>query len=529
MKKFVIAIFVSLILIVCSSNTGVEAQEKPYILSKYFKVLDQANPDSIPDDAVMLFVQVGESGGFLKTEEGYRLTISDVAPQVIYFSDRPYRIVGHMTASDWASGMWEDESVNFKNDPPNAVLTIFDESNEANEIAVVLHKAKYIAEKGTMQYEVVVTGDYLEELEGQEQQKYAGIPEAFGNASLFIDRVHLGKWLKKTADKVVDTAKTAANKEVDKVKDTKVGQAVTQVVNTATQVADMLDPVQLVKNSKEVDQFISEGNRGIQKFVSDEGKTAIQFVTKEGKKLVIYGEDAERWADKTAEEIYHDFINIRDKVKDKVKDELKIAAKKIDIGNWEEKAEKDAVMLVSEAMKAGGELGESLGGPFGKQMGEQMGQRIGEAVVEKVTSIATGGGKDDSGGIDIAQMTFASAKAATKALNANLGISNHDIAKAIAYKTIDNQQDKILSTIAGVVPSDIHYGARPSGTTSVLDEGSNIEKINSEFIEDVKSLLTKQIEENLNSGKPVEGSFSQIGDEIESAISDMLTKIQEGS
>ncbi len=201
MKKFAISIFISLVLIGCGTTgskvietpvterladvsskstaveekAGIEAREKPAFL------------DTIPDDALMLFVQVGESGRFLKTKDGYRLTLNNVAPKVIYFSDRPYHIVGHMTISEWAFGMWEDKSVNFKGNPPNAVLTIFDESHEADEIAVELHDAEYNAEEGTMHYYVRVLGDYLEELEGQERQKYAGIPEEFGNASLFID------------------------------------------------------------------------------------------------------------------------------------------------------------------------------------------------------------------------------------------------------------------------------------------------------------------------------------------------------
>lgn len=174
----------------------VEAEQEPKALASYFEEFDPSNPDSIPEDVKMLFVQVGQSGEFLQTGDGYLLTIFDVAPQVIYFSHSPYNITGHMTTLDWAFGIWKDKTVNFEENPPNAVLVVFDESNEANEIVIELHNAKYVAEEGTMQYDVVVFGDYFEELKGQDRQKDTSIPEKFGNVSLFIDG-NVGDWFKK--------------------------------------------------------------------------------------------------------------------------------------------------------------------------------------------------------------------------------------------------------------------------------------------------------------------------------------------
>lgn len=156
-------------------------------IASYFEIEDPTNPDNIPYDADFLFIQVARSGSFIKTDDGYTLTLFDVAPQVVYFADRPYRITGHMTAMDWAFGIWKDKKINFEGDAPNAVLTIFDTDKESDEISMELSNAKYVADENTMQYDVTILGDYFEELKGQERQKDTGIPEKFGASSLFID------------------------------------------------------------------------------------------------------------------------------------------------------------------------------------------------------------------------------------------------------------------------------------------------------------------------------------------------------
>ncbi|WP_268542014.1 pentapeptide repeat-containing protein [Candidatus Nitrosotenuis cloacae] len=156
-------------------------------IASYFEIKDPTNPDNIPSDADFLFIQVAESGSFIKTKDGYTLTLFDVAPQIVYFADRPYRITGHMTAMDWAFGIWKDKKVNFEGDAPNAVLTIFDTDKESDEISMVLSNAKYVADENTMQYDVTILGNYFEELDNQERQKDTSIPEKFGVSSLFID------------------------------------------------------------------------------------------------------------------------------------------------------------------------------------------------------------------------------------------------------------------------------------------------------------------------------------------------------
>lgn len=85
------------------------------------------------DDMVeLLFVQ---TGGTVTLGNG-ELTIADLNPHTLYFSDRPERIVGRVTTKDFVDH-WASGSDSFKADPPNAVLTA-DNGETADEVTVVL-------------------------------------------------------------------------------------------------------------------------------------------------------------------------------------------------------------------------------------------------------------------------------------------------------------------------------------------------------------------------------------------------------
>ena len=59
------------------------------------------------------------------TSDGTTLTLKDVTPSTLYFSDRPKRIVGHMTTVDFVD-LWAEGDNNFEEDPPNAVLSFLE-------------------------------------------------------------------------------------------------------------------------------------------------------------------------------------------------------------------------------------------------------------------------------------------------------------------------------------------------------------------------------------------------------------------
>jgi len=78
-----------------------------------------------------LFVISGTSGSL----DGDTLTLNGV-PNVIYFSDRPHRIAGHLSLEKFVE-LWNQGSDNFKADPPNAQLSIIDNSGESHEVLMV--------------------------------------------------------------------------------------------------------------------------------------------------------------------------------------------------------------------------------------------------------------------------------------------------------------------------------------------------------------------------------------------------------
>jgi hypothetical protein len=122
-----------------------------------------------PAKVELLFVQNAASGTF----DGKTLTLKGVGP-TLFFSDRPERITGHLSTSDFV-GHWTKGADNFASNPPNATLSVFG-AKEASSIVVVLTNPKL--DRNTLSYTVKV-------LEGK-------LPASFKESSLFIDI--LGRW-----------------------------------------------------------------------------------------------------------------------------------------------------------------------------------------------------------------------------------------------------------------------------------------------------------------------------------------------
>ncbi len=99
------------------------------------------------------------------------LTLAGVSPATLYFSDRPERVVGHMTNEQFVEG-WSLGDNNFAADPPNAVLSYIDAGDDRPEdCVVVLSDPKLGAESIGYKYQL---------LEGS-------VPESSGACTLFID------------------------------------------------------------------------------------------------------------------------------------------------------------------------------------------------------------------------------------------------------------------------------------------------------------------------------------------------------
>ena len=84
------------------------------------------------DEIEALFVQSAASMAYVNG----RLTLNGVAPTTLLFSDRPDRVTGHLAAQDFFDS-WAVGNDGFAENPPNAVLSIFTET-EIVDVVVVL-------------------------------------------------------------------------------------------------------------------------------------------------------------------------------------------------------------------------------------------------------------------------------------------------------------------------------------------------------------------------------------------------------
>jgi hypothetical protein len=111
-----------------------------------------------------LFVMSATAGSY----EGQTLTITGV-PSVTYFSDRPYRIAGHITLEKFVE-LWGEGSDSFKTDPPNATLSILGKNGNTD---VIIELTNPLLIENGVSFKIII-------LEG-------AIPGSFNSTALFID------------------------------------------------------------------------------------------------------------------------------------------------------------------------------------------------------------------------------------------------------------------------------------------------------------------------------------------------------
>jgi hypothetical protein len=124
-----------------------------------------ASPTKPPTKVQVLFVQ---NAAGLSFADG-KLTLRDVDPLTICFSDRPERLAGHMPTKDLVP-MWGEGKDSFMKDPPNATLSIL-QGRDVNSTVVTLRNPQLSGRDLT--YDVTI-------LEGT-------IPPNADACSLFID------------------------------------------------------------------------------------------------------------------------------------------------------------------------------------------------------------------------------------------------------------------------------------------------------------------------------------------------------
>jgi hypothetical protein len=114
-----------------------------------------------------MFVQTAQG----LSSDGTTLTLNGVTPSTLYFSDRPQRVVGHMTTADFVD-LWAEGDNSFEDDPPNAVLAFLEPGDEVPEDAVIVIQDPHL-KNGDLCYSI-------EALEG-------AVPAHSGPVTLFID------------------------------------------------------------------------------------------------------------------------------------------------------------------------------------------------------------------------------------------------------------------------------------------------------------------------------------------------------
>jgi hypothetical protein len=127
----------------------------------------QTAPAEGSGNADFLFVQTARRMSFDRAAS--RLTLHDVSPVTLFFSDRPDRIAGNMRTAAFVP-FWSQGRDSFLSDPPNADLSIV-EGGELRQVVVVLRNP--VLEGGSLAYTVQILA--------------GAMPDAGEEVSVFID------------------------------------------------------------------------------------------------------------------------------------------------------------------------------------------------------------------------------------------------------------------------------------------------------------------------------------------------------
>ena len=87
------------------------------------------------EDIQALFAQTARE----MTTDGDQVTFHGASPSTLYFSDRPQRVVGHLTTKKFVEE-WDLGENSFAADPPNAVISFVEVGDETPEDAIVVLK-----------------------------------------------------------------------------------------------------------------------------------------------------------------------------------------------------------------------------------------------------------------------------------------------------------------------------------------------------------------------------------------------------
>lgn len=144
----------------------------------------EATPVS-SNELTILFVQVADGGTFVAKDDLFELTLTGVAPQTVWFSDRPERRSGMVSTADFATDPVFDPA-----DPPNAAI-VTSTADGSDTLIVELTHPRFDEAAGTVTYDAkpiaTYTGEGLADHAAMQTDDQLG--ETLGVTSLFIDEL----------------------------------------------------------------------------------------------------------------------------------------------------------------------------------------------------------------------------------------------------------------------------------------------------------------------------------------------------
>lgn len=149
--------------------------------------LETVHPGAVPAPPDVLFVQSFESGSLTPLDAAagqFTLTLDGANPQTVFFSDRPERVFGLATTSEFLEGLGFTPA-----NPPNAALVVTTENGEEDVLVIELLDPVWDEASGTLSYTVQVLENYAEPglaFIASRQTDYE-LPDQFGKGGLFVD------------------------------------------------------------------------------------------------------------------------------------------------------------------------------------------------------------------------------------------------------------------------------------------------------------------------------------------------------
>lgn len=150
------------------------------IIISYAYIAAQQSATLEVTEPTYLYVQTATSGSLVPIGDTWTLTLNDVAPDTVYFSDRPAREAGREPTVDFISD-WSEGDDSFAENPPNAALDFIDNTGGQQVLVVELVAADYNPNTSTLTYEVII-------LDGDPTDRT--LYSSFDTAALFIDSTY---------------------------------------------------------------------------------------------------------------------------------------------------------------------------------------------------------------------------------------------------------------------------------------------------------------------------------------------------